>query len=432
MSQTINQNIVAKPEPSAFYRWTVLFFLSVAMFGNYYIYDSISLIADQLKSTLQFTDSNIGQLYSSYSLAALIVLVVGGILIDKWGAKKAAILFASICAVSGFIVAFSSDLYLMLGGRFLLGVGSEPMIVAVTVAIAKWFKGKTLSFAMGINLFLARSGTFAVDNSPSIFPGLYDGGFSSPLFVAALFGVLSLVGILIYYFLESRGERKFDLGQGGEVDRLVIKDLFKFDKSFWYITLLCVTFYSAVFPFRSFAIKFFMETHSIARETAGWMISTLPLAAMFATPLIGLLVDYIGKRALLMTFGSLLLLPVYLLMAYTDITLYVPVIMMGIAFSLIPAVMWPSVAYIVKEKRLGSAYALMTFIQQIGMMIFPLIIGWANDTSGASASNPSGYNLGMWIFSILGIFGLIFSFLLRKTETGPNGHGLEKPVTSHD
>jgi MFS family permease len=112
-------------------------------------------------------------------------------------------------------------------------------------------------------------------------------------------------------------------------------------------------------------------------------------------------------------------------MAYSNMTLYVPVIMMGVAFSLIPAVMWPSVAYIVKEKRLGSAYALMTLIQQIGMMIFPLLVGAANDYSGASAANPGGYDLGMWIFSILGILGLVFAYLLRKSETGPKGHGLE-------
>jgi MFS family permease len=352
-------------------------------------------------------------------------LVFGGILVDKWGTKKSAIIFASICTAAGFLTAVSSNLYLMLAGRFLLGIGSEPLIVAITVAIAKWYKGKELSFAMGLNLFFARSGTVAVDNSPSIFPGLYSGGFSAPLYLAAFIGILSLIGILGYYLVETSGEKKFKLGGVGETDKLNIKSMFKFNKSFWYITLLCVTFYSAIFPFRTFAVKFFMESHQLSRQTAGLMISALPMAAMFATPLIGLLVDFIGKRALLMTFGSILLLPVYLLMAYSNITLYVPVIMMGIAFSLIPAVMWPSVAYIVKAKRLGSAYALMTLIQQIGMMIFPLIIGAANDYSGASSANPSGYNLGMWIFSILGILGLIFAYLLRKAETGPQGHGLE-------
>jgi MFS family permease len=133
-----------------------------------------------------------------------------------------------------------------------------------------------------------------------------------------------------------------------------------------------------------------------------------------------------------MTFGSILLLPVYLLMGYTDISLYIPIIMMGVAFSLIPAVMWPSVAYIVEERRLGSGYALMTLIQQIGMALFPLIIGAANDYSSASATNPEGYNLGMWIFSILGFLGLLFAYLLRKSETGPNSHGLELGIKSRN
>ena len=419
---------IPNKEPSAFYRWMVLLFLSVAMYGNYYVFDSISLVADQLKTQLNFSDLDIGQMYSYYSIAAIIVLIFGGILVDKWGTKKSSIVFASICTVSGFLVAFSSNLYLMLAGRFLLGVGSEPLIVAITVAIAKWFKGKQLSFALGVNLFLARAGTYTVDNSPSIFSGAYSGGYQGPLLIAALIGILALAGVLIYAMLEHRGEKLFILGEGTRTDKLNVKDFFKFNKSFWYITLLCVTFYSAIFPFRAFAIKFFMETHNVSREMAGSLISWLPLAAMIATPLIGLLVDYIGKRALLMTFGSILLLPVYLLMGYTDVSLYVPVIMMGVAFSLIPAVMWPSVAYIVEEKRLGSAYALMTLIQQIGMALFPVVIGAANDYSGASATNPGGYHLGMWIFSILGILGLIFAYLLRKAETSSEGHGLEQGI----
>ena len=423
-----NNSTFTIKEPSAFYRWIVLLFLSIAMFGNYYVFDSISLVADQLKTQLNFTDLDIGQMYSYYSIAAIIVLIFGGILVDRWGTKKSAIVFASICTISGFLTAFGANLYVMLAGRFLLGIGSEPLIVAITVAIAKWFKGKQLSFALGVNLFLARAGTYTVDNSPSIFPGLYSKGYEGPLIVAAILGILALLGILVYAILEHRGEKMFVLGKSYASDKLNLKDFFKFSKSFWYITLLCVTFYSAIFPFRAFAIKFFMETHNVSREMAGSFISWLPLAAMIATPLIGLLVDYIGKRALLMTFGSILLLPVYLLMGYTDISLYVPVIMMGTAFSLIPAVMWPSVAYIVEEKRLGSAYALMTLIQQIGMAIFPILIGVANDYSGASATNPGGYNLGMWIFSILGVLGLIFAYLLRKAETGPGGHGLERGI----
>jgi MFS family permease len=168
----------------------------------------------------------------------------------------------------------------------------------------------------------------------------------------------------------------------------------------------------------------------VANQTAGFFTSLLPLSAMFATPLFGLLVDKVGKRALFMFFGSVLLMPVYLLMLDSSITLWIPTIMMGIAFSLIPAVMWPSVAYIVKESRLGTAYALMTLIQQIGFFALNWMIGAANTSQDASVTNPSGYSLGMYIFSTLGFLGLFFSFMLRRSETGPGAHGLETIVAS--
>src|SRR6202008_148680 len=208
---------------------------------------------------------------------------------------------------------------------------------------------------------------------------------------------------------------------------------------------LCFTFYSAIFPFRTFAIDFFtnkiLSTHGgvnaseavriWAHQQAGDFNSLLPFSAMIATPLFGLVVDKVGKRALFMMFGSILLMPVYLMMAYSDVSLYVPVALMGIAFSLIPAVMWPSVAYIVEENRLGTAYALMTLIQQIGFFLMNLLIGKANDFANAGLDNPVGYALGMWIFSILGFVGLGFAILLRVRETGPQGHGLETITTAH-
>ena len=151
---------------------------------------------------------------------------------------------------------------------------------------------------------------------------------------------------------------------------------------------------------------------------------------MIATPLFGLLADKIGKRATLMMFGALLMMPVYLMIAYAHTSLLIPVSMMGIAFSLIPAVMWPCVAYIVEESRLGTAYALMSLLQQIGFFIFNLAIGKANDISGAGPNNPGGYALGMWIFSILGFVAFFFAFLLRQRETGPNSHGLKTITTA--
>jgi hypothetical protein len=244
--------------------------------------------------------------------------------------------------------------------------------------------------------------------------------------------------------LESGAERRFALGKAGEIDKLEISKIFRFDTSYWYVVVLCFTFYSAIFPFRTFAIDFFTNKILVAHggavasealrvaahERAGMFNSLLPFSAMIATPLFGLLVDKIGKRALLMMLGSILLMPVYLMMAYTDISLVVPVCMMGIAFSLIPAVMWTALAYIVEQNRLGTAYALMTFIQQIGFFLLNLAIGKANDFRGAGLENPQGYALGMWIFSVLGFVGLTFAILLRVRETGPRGHGLETITTA--
>jgi MFS family permease len=173
-----------------------------------------------------------------------------------------------------------------------------------------------------------------------------------------------------------------------------------------------------------------MDAHGTTREFGGFLSSTLTLFGMIATPLFGLMVDRIGKRAMFMMFGSLMLIPVYLIMAYTNVNLYIPMAMMGIAFSLIPAIMWPSVAYIVDPAKLGTAYGLMTMIQNIGLFGFNLLIGWANDYAHASGSNPHGYRLGMQIFSILGFLGMMFAFLLHQRETGPHGHGLET-ITTH-
>jgi len=419
----------AATQPPPIYRWFVLIVISMAMFANYYVYDSIAPIADILKSDLGFTDANIGTLYSVYSIAAVIILLLGGFIIDRYGTVKSTILFAAICTLAAILNAVSSDFTVMLVARFLLGIGSEPLIVAITTALAKWFKGKELSFAFGINLTIARLGSVSADWSPTWAKGAYD-GWQGPLVIAAVIGVLVLISALAYGALEKIASRRYQLGGAGETDKLVLSDFFLFSRSFWFVVLLCVTFYSAIFPFRSFAIKFFIDSWELTRQAAGQYNSVLPLAAMIATPLFGLLVDKIGKRALFMAVGAFLLMPVYLMMAYHVAPLWVPIIMMGVAFSLIPAVMWPSVAYIVEERRLGTAYAVMTLIQQIGVAGMNWMIGRSNDVFEASAANPMGYAPGMWIFSILGFLALFFAIMLRREETGPNAHGLETITVS--
>jgi MFS family permease len=185
-----------------------------------------------------------------------------------------------------------------------------------------------------------------------------------------------------------------------------------------------------VYPFQTFAVKFFMDAHGTSRELGSFINSLLTLFAIVATPLFGLLVDRVGRRSLFMMYGSLLLVPVYLLMGYTHINLFVPMGMMGIAVALIPAVMWPSVGYVVDQGKLGTAYGLMSMIQNSGLFAFNLLIGWANDHSGASALNPHGYVLGMKIFSMLGLMSMLLALLLRRREAGPGGRGLETITTA--
>lgn len=412
------------PQPPRAFRWTVLVLISLAMFGNYYIYDAISPLADLLSLQLGFSDSNIGLLQAIYSIPNVFMVLIGGFIIDRLGTKKSTLIFAVLCLLGAAITALSSRLEIMATGRLVFGLGAESLIVAVTTAIAKWFKGKELSFAFGINLTIARLGSFAALNSPTWAKNYYS-NWQLPLFISVAAGVICVAGAVLYWILEDNATKKYQVGQAGSTDKVVIKDIFKFSTSYWFIVALCITFYSGIFPFQTFAVKFFIDAHGTTREFGGFLSSILTLFAMIATPLFGLLVDRVGKRSLFMMFGSLLLIPVYLIMAYVHISLYIPMAMMGIAFSLIPAIMWPSVAYIVDESKLGTAYGLMTMIQNIGLAGFNLLVGWANDFAGASAGNPAGYNLGMWIFSCLGFFGLAFAFLLRRSEMGPHAHGLE-------
>ena len=418
-----------RSQPSPLYRWAVLVFLSVAMAGNYYAYDSISPLADVLKQQLGFSDSNIGLLNAIYSIPNVFMVLLGGFLIDRIGTKRATFIFGVLCLLGAALTAATDRLAMMAAGRLVFGIGAESLIVSVTTALAKWFRGKELSFAFGLNLTIARLGSFVALNSPT-WAGRYYEHWQGPLLLAVGFSGFCVAGAIVYWLLESHAEQAYELGQTGATDKVVWRDIFKFSKSYWYIVALCVTFYSAIFPFQTFAVKFFIEAHGTSRETGGFLSSMLTLFAMIATPLFGLLVDRVGKRSLLMMFGSLLLVPVYLIMAYTGLSLYVPMAMMGVAFSLIPAVMWPSVAYIVDQPRLGTAYGLMTMIQNIGLAGFNLLVGWANDYTGASAANPGGYALGMWIFSVLSVSGVLFSWLLRRQETGPHAHGLETITTA--
>ena len=428
-SSSISGAEPAAPAPPGIVRWTVLVLISVALFGNYYAYDAVGPLADHLQRLLGFSDTQIGTLNAIYSFPNIIMVLIGGIVVDRLGTRFAVLLFAAICMVGAILTAVSSSFTIMALGRLVFGLGAESMIVAVTTALGQWFVGRQLGFAFGINLSIARAGSYAADLSPTWAKSYYDQGWQPPLWLAAGFCLVSLVGAAVYFGLERWADGRYTLTQPAPSDRVSFKDIWRFDRSFWYVIGLCVTFYSVVFPFRStFAIKYFQHAHGLSLQDAGQINGFVFLAAIFATPAFGWMVDKIGHRALFMAGGTLLLFLVFPILAYTHWNLWVSTILIGIAFSLVPAVMWPAVPYLVEPNRLGTAYGLMTMLQNIGMMIINLAAGQLNDSSAASAENPAGYLPMLGLFAALSLFGLGFAWVLRRREVGPEGHDLERPV----
>src|SRR5579883_2325787 len=413
-----------RPEPSRAYRWIVLCFVSLAMFGNYYFYDALEPLAKLLQAQLHFTDQNIGLLNSFYSIAPIATVLIGGILIDRVGVRRGLLLFGVICLIGSLMTAFGAKFPLMAAGRFVFGMGAESLIVACTAAVAKWFKGKELSFALGVNLTFARGGTWLAQNSPSWAKGAYS-NWQLPWLIGVGFVTLCVIGPVVYWILELRAERRFSLGQAGEADKIVFSDLKNFSLSYWYVVGLCVVFYSAIFPFETFAVKYFVDAKGTSLQLGGFLLSVLTAFTMIGTPIIGLYSDKVGRRATIMLLGTLLLIPVFLMMAYTNVSLYVPMAMLGFAFTLVPAIIWPSVAYLVEQRTLGTALGLMTMIQNMGMAGMNWVLGKANDVAHAGAGNPAGYLPMLQILTILGFVGLVLALLLRQRETGPHGHGLE-------
>lgn len=434
----------ALPRPTPIQRWLVLLFISLAMFGNYYVYDALGPVIDLLHDQLGYSQRQTGFLVSIYNAGAILALFICGFAIDRYGTRPVLLVSAVLCLLAGVLIAVSGDYRVMLSGRFMLGLGAEPMIVAATTVLAKWFKGKELSFAFGMNLAISRLGSASADWSTGFARPLYE-SWQDPLWLATAITGICVAGAMLYWIMEKRAQGRFDLGEDPETEKLKFGEMFLFGRAFWYVVALCVVFYAVVFPFRTFAINYFQQAHGLEREAAGLLSSLLPLAAIVATPLFGLWVDRVGRRSLFMAVGALVMLPIFLGVAYLPpgpeiaftlpwsdaepsmipLTLLMMMLLLGGVFSLIPAVMWPSVAYIVDQRRLGSAYALMTLCQQAGWFFVPMAVGALNQHYAAGPDNPAGYVPTMWLYTGLCLVGLFFAWRLWAFERGPQGHGLD-------
>jgi len=409
------------PEKKPWQRWLVLLFVSMVMFGSYYVYDSLSPINDYIQQSMGVDNAKFGLLFSFYALPNLLfLLIVAGFLLDRLGAKKAGTFYVFLILLGSLITSLGAgkSFVAMLIGRIVFGFGSEAALLVTNKAIARWFKGKELGFAYGLNITVMRLGTILALNSAAQIAD-WTGAWRWSIWAGTIVMFVSFVCFLIYLAMDRDVDKEIELGSEEQV---VVKDIWRLNAAFWIISLLCVTFYSAIFPFTNHAPRFLQMKFGLSAAQGGRYTSLIMTASMIFTPILGFLVDKIGKRGKIMIVGSLMLIPAHLLLGFTTLPPAISFIILGISFSLVPAALWPAIPILVKEKFLGTAFGIIAWIQMFGLFIFPWLAGRVVDTSGGDYTNME------IMFASLGIAGLIFAILLLRADRKLN-LGLELPTS---
>jgi MFS family permease len=396
--------------------WTVFALLATVMYGNFYVYDSIGPIADLLQRQRGFNGTQVGMLNAIYNVPNVVLILVGGILVDRYGASRITLCTAALCLAGAALTAFSPSFAGMAAGRLLFGIGAETFIIGMLVAIAENFAGGNVAFAMGLSIGIGRLGSFSADMSPTWFAEAYREGWQPPLIIAVVVGATSFAAAVGYWWFDRRMPRKTAAPVSGTVQSFVLGDLLRFGSAYWYLLSLCVLWYAVIFAFRStFSIEYFQHAHGLDLATAGAMNSYVFLAAMFTTPAFGWVCDRTGWYAPMLAFGALLLPLSIAVMALTHWSLWVATAMIGVSFSLVPAVMWPLTSKLVSPARFGTGLGLMSVVQNAGIAGANLVAGSLNDWSAASALNPAGYRPMMFFFGAASSLGFCFALLLWFT-----------------
>lgn len=443
-------------------RWTALAVVSFTMLCGYYLTDVMAPLKPLLEQQLSWSSSEYGTFTGAYGWfnVFLLMLIFGGIILDKMGVrftgKMATLLMVIGTAIKFWAISTHSlDGQLFLGmktqvlvaslGYATFGVGVETAGITVSKIIVKWFKGRELALAMGLEMATARLGTMlALQTSAPLAKAM--GHVSMPILVALILLCVGVIAFFIYCGMDKKldasiAQSKEGLSQEVE-ESFKLKDILYIIKNrgWWYLAILCVLFYSAVFPFLKYASDLMVNKFGVDPATAGIIPSLLPLGTMVLTPFFGNLYDRKGKGATIMIIGAVLLIFVHAM--FTIPVLDKPwqavilIIILGIGFSLVPSAMWPSVPKIIPEKQLGTAYAMIFWVQNWGLMGVPMLIGWVLDKycitgermiDGVSVPTYN-YQLPMMIFTAFGIIALLFTFLL-KAEDKKKGYGLELPNT---
>ncbi len=427
---------------SSYARWGILILVGFILSVNYYFYDAFSTLKDLLTKEFGLSNTDYGLFVSFYSIpnTFLLMAVVGGIILDRWGIRRTGFMFVFFMAFGAFLTAYgassiyhdgigygfmssfltnySPELKMMLLGRFFFGLGAETSIVVVSKILVKWFKGKDLALAFGLKVGFGRLGTFA---ALQLSPVLADGGekLNTAIWLAAVLVFIGLLAFIVYILFDIKIDRQLQTShEPTKKDDFHIKDVFSIltNRAYLYIALLCVTFYAAVFPFMAFAPDFFLNKFQMSYEQSGRIASLLPLGTMLFTPLFGFLIDRKGRAATAMIFGSIILVSIHLLFALTNIAPYIPMILLGVSFSLVPAAMWPTTVKLVDEKQIGTAYGLMYSIQNLGLWGVPLLAGIILDKTNPGNPDILNYTPVIFMFAGLGVLGFIFAVLLKTVD----------------
>lgn len=441
-------------------RWTALGVVAFTMLCGYYLTDVMAPLKTMLEQQLSWSSSEYGTFTGAYGWfnVFLIMLILGGIILDKMGVRFTGKM-ATLLMVAGTAIKYWAVSTNMLDGQMLFGmktqvlvaslgfatfgVGVETAGITVSKIIVKWFKGKELALAMGLEMATARLGTMlALQTSAPIAKAM--GHVSMPILMALILLCIGMIAFFIYCGMDKKldasiAEADKDVVQEPE-ESFRLSDIWFIikNKGWWYIAILCVLFYSAVFPFLKYASDLMVNKFGVDPATAGIIPSLLPLGTMVLTPFFGNLYDRKGKGATIMIIGAVLLIFVHAMFSVPFLNkpyqAVILIIILGIGFSLVPSAMWPSVPKIIPMKQLGTAYALIFWVQNWGLMGVPMLIGWVLDKycitgtrmiDGISVPTYN-YQIPMMIFTSLGILAIVFGFLL-KAEDKKKGYGLEMP-----
>ena len=458
-----------KISESATARWSVLALVAFTMLCGYFITDVMAPLKNMLETQMAWDSSDYGFFTSAYGWfnVFLLMLIFGGMILDKMGVRFTGLMSTIIMVVGVgikywaiasdfggsmvhiFGVSISTQVLWASIGYAIFGVGIEIAGITVSKIIVKWFKGKELALAMGLEMACARIGTaLALGVTPLLAEHFQS--VSMPILLGLLLLCIGMISFVVFVVMDAKRDQELKETAAPE-EPFRFRDIFDIIKlkGFWYIAILCVLFYSAVFPFLKYAPDLMINKFGISSKLSGIIPSLLPFGTILLTPFFGNLYDRKGKGATIMLIGSFMIVGIHLLFAIPAFTSWwlalALIIALGVAFSLVPSAMWPSVPKIIPENKLGTAYALIFWIQNWGLMGVPYLIGkvlnnyCVIDNNETVAEEITGtvvpevaievaydYTIPMLIFTALGVLSILFAFLLKRENT-IKGYGLELP-----